>query len=83
MNNLKNNLDDFNKKWLNDLKIAIINNDEINAINLLDNVPKFDNSNDLIIARSLVGEVIAMLQEAKNVITNDMTRIKQIKNFLE
>ena len=69
--------------WLDKLKIAVLNQNETDIISLLDSMPKFDDNNDLITARVLIGEVINILQQNKDKLSCNMNKVKQIKAFLE
>lgn len=72
-----------NTNWINKLKVAILNQNEEDAILLLDSIPIFNNTNDLITTRALISELLCMLHKNKNNLAHDMYRIKQVKTFLE
>lgn len=69
--------------WLNSLKVAILNNDTQKALNLIETLPNFDNIDDLICARELVGTLLESLKSEKAALSKQMQRIKQAKKFLE
>lgn len=69
--------------WINEFKIALVNENEEKALNLLDSIPIFSDSNLLICARELVKELINRLIMKRGVLIEDMRRLQQIKVFLE
>lgn len=80
-------LDSANSKksaesWLNALKVAIINKNEISAMNLIENLPTFKNINDLQSARELVLQVGAWLECEKKELAIKMEKLKSQKRFL-
>lgn len=69
--------------WIDELKIAILNKDDKKVLNLIEDLPKFDNIEDLICARELVGEFIKQLQNDKDTLSKSMLKLKQTRFFLE
>lgn len=69
--------------WLDALKIAILNKDDKKVLTLIEDLPKFDNIDDLICARELVREFINKLQNDKDSLSTSMLKLKQISLFLE
>lgn len=69
--------------WINEFKVALVNENEEKALNLLDSIPTFSDSNLLICARELVKELINRLIMKRGVLVEDMRRLQQIKVFLE
>ncbi|MDE6885672.1 MAG: hypothetical protein K2P17_01325 [Helicobacteraceae bacterium] len=68
--------------WLNSLKIAIVNKNTQKALYLIENLPNFDNIDDLICARELVAQLAKELENEKNTLKEAMQKIKQTKRFL-
>lgn len=68
--------------WLNSLKIAIINKNETQAMNLVENLPDFGNINDLQSARELILQVGAWLEAEKKALATKMEKLKSQKRFL-
>ena len=71
------------KIWLNELKIAIINKNDKKVLDLIEDLPNFDNIDDLICARAIVQDFIKKLQDDKNKLSQEMLKLKQTKLFLE
>lgn len=69
--------------WIDELKIAILNKDDKKVLNLIEDLPKFDNIEDLICARELVGEFIKQLKNDKDSLSKSMLKLKQTRFFLE
>ncbi|RAX53175.1 hypothetical protein CCY99_06165 [Helicobacter sp. 16-1353] len=69
--------------WIDELKIAILNKDDEKVLNLIEDLPKFDNIDDLICARELVGEFIKKLQKDRDSLSKSMIKLKQMRFFLE
>lgn len=69
--------------WLNEFKIALLNENESFALDLLDSMPTFSDSSHLICARELVKELVNRLIIKRGVLLEDMRRLQQIKVFLE
>lgn len=68
--------------WLDSLKIALVNKNYDNALDLLDKLPHFDKSDDLLCARALVDELLEALQRDKSTLSTQMEKLKQTKRFL-
>lgn len=68
--------------WLNSLKIAIVNKNTQKALDLIENLPNFDNIDDLICARELVAQLAKELENEKNTLKEAMQKIKRTKQFL-
>ena len=69
--------------WIEEFKIALVNENEEKALDLLDSIPIFSDLNHLICARELVKELINRLIMKRGVLVEDMRRLQQIKVFLE
>lgn len=69
--------------WLDELKVAILNKNNQKILDLIEDLPNFDNTTDLVCARALVGEFIASLEADKERTANAMRQIKQMRVFLE
>lgn len=70
------------KLWLNALKIALVNKEHKNALDLLDKLPQFDAHDDLLCAKALVDELLQSLQCEKSTLANQIEKLKQAKKFL-
>lgn len=68
--------------WLNAIKVAIINKNEAQAMNLVENLPVFENINDLQSARELILQVGAWLEAEKKALAIKMEKLKSQKRFL-
>ena len=68
--------------WLNALKVAIVNKNEAQAMNLVENLPDFGNINDLQSARELILQVGAWLEAEKKALATKMEKLKSQKRFL-
>lgn len=71
------------KLWLNELKIAVINNNDKNVLDLIEDLPNFDSIDDLICAREIVLSFIKKLQDDKDELYQSMLKLKQTRLFLE
>ena len=71
------------KLWLNELKIAVINNNDKNVLDLIEDLPNFDSIDDLICAREIVLSFIKKLQDDKDELYRSMLKLKQTRLFLE
>ncbi|RDU64729.1 hypothetical protein [Helicobacter sp. MIT 14-3879] len=69
--------------WLNSLKIAIVNNNRQKALDLIENLPNFDNIDDLICAREIVYKLLNDLVQEKKTTSEHIYKLKQMKSFLE
>ena len=68
--------------WLDSFKIALVNKNYDSALALLDNLPHFDKSDDLLCARALVDELSQSLKCEKSALSTQMEKLKQTKRFL-
>lgn len=68
--------------WLNALKVALINKNEAQAMNLVENLPAFEDINDLQGARELILQVGAWLEAEKKALAIKMEKLKSQKRFL-
>ncbi len=68
--------------WLDLFKIALVNKNYDSALALLDNLPHFDKSDDLLCARALVDELSQSLKREKSALSTQMEKLKQTKRFL-
>ncbi|MBR7118084.1 MAG: hypothetical protein IKC84_01755 [Helicobacteraceae bacterium] len=71
------------KLWLNELKVAVINNNDKNVLDLIEDLPNFDSIDDLICAREIVLSFIKKLQDDKDELYQSMLKLKQTRLFLE
>lgn len=69
--------------WIDELKIAMINKDDDKFLNLIDDLPNFDSTDDLICARVLIGEFIKQKEKEKKSLSATMQKLKKSKFFLE
>lgn len=72
------------RAWLDSLKIALMNNDEIKAFELTQNLPSLLAQASLeskLQARELISQTIDLLQSHKNHTRLSMEQIKAAKNF--
>ncbi len=70
-------------KWLNDLKLAIINKDIVNIGKLISKIPKITNLAKAGEALALINEAISIVDAEKQNTLNALNKIKQTKAFLE
>lgn len=68
--------------WLDAFKIALVNKNYDSALALLDKLPHFDKSDDLLCARALVDELSQSIKCEKSALSAQMERLKQTKRFL-
>jgi hypothetical protein len=71
------------KKWLTDLKLAIINNNIEKIVKCCENIPTFDNLQDTQTAMALLKQSEIIIKQERNNLSSKMQKIKQIKNFLK
>lgn len=71
------------KAWLNELKIASVNKNDKKVLDLIENLPNFDNIDDLICAREIVQSFIQKLQDDRDELYQGMLKLKQTRLFLE
>jgi archaellum component FlaC len=71
-------------KWLNSLKIAIINND-LNKIKQYSkrDVPYFDSINEAKEALSLIKEAISILEKEKKIVAKKLNSLKQTQKYTQ
>jgi len=68
--------------WINDLKIAVIEEDIDNITAITDSLPKFKDMNDAKEALTLIQEAIKIVKNKKEETLDIMNKIKQTKAFL-
>jgi len=68
--------------WINDLKIAVIEEDIDNITSITDSLPKFQDMNDAKEALTLIQEAIKIIKSKKEETLDIMNKIKQTKAFL-
>ncbi|MCF6172717.1 MAG: hypothetical protein L3J44_02890 [Campylobacteraceae bacterium] len=68
--------------WINDLKVAIIEEDTKSIANLTKNLPDFTILDEAQEALSLVKTAIDLIDKKKQEALETMKKIKQTKNFL-
>ena len=68
--------------WINDLKIAVIEEDIDNITAITDSLPKFKDMNDAKEALTLIQEAIKIIKSKKEETLDIMNKIKQTKAFL-
>ncbi len=70
-------------KWLNSLKIAIIEEDIVKIGVLIEKIPKYEVKEEAQEALALVGEAIKLVDHKKSEILANMNKIKQTKVYLD
>ena len=72
-----------NKMWLEEFKIALVNED-IEAIEALaDKVPaEFKNIEEALQAQTLVGEAINLIQKSKADLSKEFEKLKNVKKYI-
>ncbi len=70
------------REWINELKIAIIEEDGEKLINLAENIPTTDDVDLAIEASTLMQEAIKFAQEKKINISNELAKLKKAKGYL-
>ncbi len=68
--------------WLNKLQIAIIEKDTEKLDKLLDNLPEFDNLDDMKKASYLLKEALGLLYKLKDETSESMKQIKKNLDFI-
>lgn len=68
--------------WINDLKIAIIEEDIEKITSIADSLPKFQDINDAKEALNLIREAIKIVENKKEETLDIMNKIKKTKAFL-
>lgn len=71
------------KKWLNDLKIAIIEEDVDKVISMFEHMPNTDDIALATTACALIQEAICLVEKNKNILSEQMLKIKSAKHYLE
>jgi len=69
-------------KWTNQLKIAIIENNELKIEELLTELPQFDSLEQMKEAAYMMQEAHTLLNKEKNILTSKLLKIKKQKEFL-
>lgn len=73
----------FNNRWLNDLKLAVVNEDLNSLIKLNSSLPKeFKSNEELQEALALTKEALEFVSKAKNELSKEMSKLKKISNYL-
>ncbi|MCK9257484.1 MAG: hypothetical protein M0P02_05365 [Sulfurospirillaceae bacterium] len=73
----------FKNRWLNDLKLAVLNEDLNSLIKLNSSLPKeFKSSEELQEALALTKEALEFVSKAKNELSKEMSKLKKISNYL-
>ena len=73
----------FKNRWLNDLKLAVLNEDLNSLIKLNRSLPKeFKSNEELQEALALTKEALEFVSKAKNVLSKEMSKLKKISNYL-
>ncbi len=70
------------KDWLNALKVAILNKNQTKSLYLIENLPEFNNLEEMISARELVLQVLEWLKCEKKELGFQMEKIEAQKRFL-
>ncbi len=70
-------------KWLNDLKLAIINQEINNIGELMKNIPSIEEMDEATEALALINEAIAIVEKERERTLKTMNKIKQTKAFLK
>ena len=71
------------KTWNNKLKLAIINEDELQIASLIKEMPIESTEEELIEASALVQEAIKLIDEKKEKLGQEMTKLRKAKQFLK
>jgi len=69
-------------KWLEEFKIAIIEENEKQIKELIDKMPSFEKLEHMQEAFSLISEATKVINSKKEKIQKDMNRLKKAKSFL-
>lgn len=73
----------FKNRWLNDLKLAVLNEDLNSLIKLNSSLPKeFKSNEELQEALALTKEALEFVSKAKNELSKEMSKLKKISNYL-
>ena len=68
--------------WLKQLKIAVVQKDVEQIENLLENLPKLDDSKEIEEALYLLDQAVKIVQELKNETAASMVQMKKNIDFL-
>ncbi len=71
------------KKWLDTIKIGIINEDTYCLSKVIEEIPIFKNLEDATAALTLVNNAKAIIINKQNKLRFNMKKIKQMKEFLQ
>ncbi len=71
-----------NRVWIDNLKLAIINDNIDQIVKYSQNVPTFDNLNDAQTAMALIKQAETAIRKEQKKIAQEMQKIKQIKKYL-
>ncbi len=69
-------------KWVNNLKIAIIEEDTDNISKVLDRLPNFKDLDEAKEALSLIQTALDLVKKKKQEVLETMNKIKKTKEFL-
>lgn len=69
-------------KWLNDLKISLIENDHQKIYELVIDIPDFDSFEQAKEAKSMIETALEVFHKEKNEAKKNMNNIKKMKEFL-
>ncbi len=72
-----------NQQWLERFKLAVIELDENRIENMIDNMPSFDNLDQMQTALALMAEAKESLKKEAKSIKDNMIKIKKNKAFLD
>lgn len=67
--------------WHNELKIALIEKDFTRADHLIQNLPHFQNTEEMLEAKELISQLIELLEDQKVTLKDQMAKIKIAKKF--
>lgn len=68
--------------WHNELKVALINKDSARADFLIENLPRFQNLEEMLQAKELISQLIDFLESQKQETKDQMIKIKAAKEFI-
>ncbi|GAB6074547.1 hypothetical protein [Nautilia lithotrophica] len=69
------------KNYLNDLKVAVINQDLKKLEEIIDLTPEFNSIEEAKEIQAYLKEAIKILENEKNKLSNEMKKIKNIQKF--
>ncbi|MGX3011993.1 hypothetical protein ACWIUD_10655 [Helicobacter sp. 23-1044] len=70
------------ESWINALKIALVNKNEAQAINLVENLPSFEKVDEMTCARELIAQVSEWFLAEKKTLGKKMEKVKTQRQFL-